>query len=208
VAEFRMPALGADMDEETLIEWLVKPGDEVHKGDIIAVVDTAKSAIEVESFHSGTIKQLIVQPGETVPVGAVLATLTATAAKARPAEAPAKRPAALPAAARPPKPAAAKPAGKTGPASSPLVRHVAQELGIDLATVQGTGRAGAITRADVERAAASRHRRATPLARRIAADLGVDLAAVTGTGRGGAVRCGKMMCAGPPARSASRNGPV
>jgi len=186
-----MPALGADMDEGTLLEWLVKPGDEVHRGDIIAVVDTAKSAIDVETFHSGTIGQLVVQPGETVPVGTVLATLTSAAAEPAPAGAPARkagRPAARPAAARPAKPAATRPAGRTGAAGSPLVRQLAQELGIDLGTVQGTGRAGAITRSDVEKAAASRRGRATPLARRIAAELDVDLAAVTGTGPGGAVR--------------------
>ena len=56
VAEFRMPALGADMDEGTVLEWLVKPGDEVHKGDVIAVIDTAKSAIDVESFVTGTVE--------------------------------------------------------------------------------------------------------------------------------------------------------
>jgi pyruvate dehydrogenase E2 component (dihydrolipoamide acetyltransferase) len=122
-------------------------------------VDTAKSAIDVETFHSGTIGQLIVSPGETVPVGTVLATLTSAAAEPAPAEAPAKKagpPAARPGAPRPAKPAAARPAGKTAAAGSPLVRHLAQELGVDLATVQGTGRAGAITRSDVEKAAASR----------------------------------------------------
>ena len=69
------------MDEGTLLEWLVKPGDEVHKGDIIAVVDTAKSAIEVESFHTGTIAELITPVGETVPVGTVLATITEAGAE-------------------------------------------------------------------------------------------------------------------------------
>lgn len=70
-----MPVLGADMDEGTLLEWLVKPGDQVRRGDAIAVVDTAKSAIEVESFHTGTIDRLVVGIGETVPVGTVLATI-------------------------------------------------------------------------------------------------------------------------------------
>jgi pyruvate dehydrogenase E2 component (dihydrolipoamide acetyltransferase) len=71
-----MPVLGADMDEGTVLEWMVKPGDEVHKGDVIAVIDTAKSAIEVESFSTGTIEQLVVGVGETVPVGTVLALIT------------------------------------------------------------------------------------------------------------------------------------
>jgi len=172
-----MPALGADMDEGTLLEWLVKPGDEIRKGDIIAVVDTSKSAIEVESFHTGTIERLIVGVGETVPVGTVLATIAEQAAAAAPAVAAAPAAAAAPAgppeAAGPPEPQRARkrparePAArakqrrqpvitseKAQPAAaSPLVRHLAEELRVDIATVQGTGPGGTITRADVQRAA-------------------------------------------------------
>ena len=53
---FKMPSLGADMDEGTLLEWLVKPGDAVHKGDVVAVIDTAKSAIDVEVFEDGFVR--------------------------------------------------------------------------------------------------------------------------------------------------------
>src|SRR6516164_1470717 len=95
VAEFLMPALGADMDEGTVLEWLVKPGAPVCKGDIIAVIDTAKSAIEVESFHTGTVERLIVEPGETVPVGTVLALIAEPAAETA-AAAPAEQPPAPP----------------------------------------------------------------------------------------------------------------
>jgi len=205
-----MPALGADMDEGTLVEWLVKPGDQIRKGEIIAVVDTAKSAIEVESFHTGTVGQLVVPAGQTVPVGTVMATITGTgaeaagqptakpkAAKPKPAKrapakrAPAKRAPAkrAPAKRAPAKPGAAKPqeAAAVLP-GSPLVRHEAEQLGVDLAAVHGSGRGGAITRGDVERAATARRLRVTPLARRLAAELGVDLAAVTGSGPGGAIR--------------------
>ncbi len=70
-----MPSLGADMTEGTLLEWLVKPGDVVHRGDIVAVVDTSKSAIDVEVFQDGRIAALVVEPGATVPVGTVLAVL-------------------------------------------------------------------------------------------------------------------------------------
>ncbi len=76
MGEFRMPSLGADMDEGTLVEWLVAPGDAVHRGDIVAVVDTAKSAIEIEVFEDGVIEQLLVEPGTTVPVGEPLALLS------------------------------------------------------------------------------------------------------------------------------------
>ena len=70
-----MPSLGADMDAGTLLEWLVKPGDEVHKGDIVAVVDTDKAAVEVECFESGVFGSILVEPGTNVPVGTPLATI-------------------------------------------------------------------------------------------------------------------------------------
>ncbi|RRR86855.1 biotin/lipoyl-containing protein, partial [Streptomyces sp. RP5T] len=75
MAEFTMPSLGADMDEGTLLEWLVRPGDPVHKGDPVAVVETAKSTIEVECFETGTMSELLVDPGATVPVGTPLAVI-------------------------------------------------------------------------------------------------------------------------------------
>ena len=211
-----MPALGADMDEGTVLEWLVKPGAEVHKGDIIAVIDTAKSAIEVESFHTGTVERLVVEPGETVPVGTVLALITEPVA-----ETAAATPTAQPCAQLPPRKAPRRaPSARNRPsrqpgtvephpasASSPLVRHLAHDLGVDLTVVPGTGRAGTVTRADVERAAAARQpkamrprgsqreassqavrQRVSPRARRVAAQLGVSVSGVTGTGPGGAVR--------------------
>ena len=73
MAEFRMPSLGADMEAGTLVEWLVKPGDLVKRGDIVAVVETQKGAIEIEVFETGTLDRLLVRPGEKVPVGTPLA---------------------------------------------------------------------------------------------------------------------------------------
>jgi pyruvate dehydrogenase E2 component (dihydrolipoamide acetyltransferase) len=73
--EFRMPSLGADMDAGTLVEWLKKPGDTLKGGDIIAVVETQKGAIEIEVFHDGILNEILTQPGEKVPVGHVLATI-------------------------------------------------------------------------------------------------------------------------------------
>ena len=69
---FTMPSLGADMDEGTLLEWLVEPGAAVHKGDVVAVVDTAKSAIDIEVFEDGVVAELLVDPGTSVPVGTPL----------------------------------------------------------------------------------------------------------------------------------------
>jgi len=157
MSDFTMPSLGADMDEGTLLEWLVKPGDSVHKGDILAVVDTSKAAVEVESFADGVVQDLVAEPGTRVPVGAVLATMGPLG------EAPPSAPVAAPHAPH---------------VSSPLVRREAEKLGVDLTTVSGTGRGGTITRADVDRAAAHpepRAARVTPYARRLARELGVDL---------------------------------
>ena len=75
--DFKLPSLGADMDEGTLLQWKVQPGDVVKKGDILAIVDTTKAAIEVETWVEGTVHDLVTQPGETVPVGAVMARLLA-----------------------------------------------------------------------------------------------------------------------------------
>ena len=70
---FSMPSLGADMEAGTLVEWLKHPGDRVERGDIVAVVETQKGAIEVEVFEAGVIDRLLVEPGTTVPVGTPLA---------------------------------------------------------------------------------------------------------------------------------------
>ncbi len=73
MTEFRMPSLGADMEAGTLVEWLVKPGDRVKRGDIIAVVETQKGAIEIETFQAGQIDKFLVDLHSKVPVGTPLA---------------------------------------------------------------------------------------------------------------------------------------
>ncbi|MGC9420915.1 MAG: biotin/lipoyl-containing protein, partial [Rhodovulum sp.] len=70
---FTMPSLGADMEAGTLTEWLVGPGDTVKRGDIVAVVETQKGAIEIEIFESGTVERLEAEIGQKLPVGAPLA---------------------------------------------------------------------------------------------------------------------------------------
>ncbi len=199
MAEFRMPSLGADMDAGTVIEWLVKPGQTVDKGEIVAVVDTAKSAVEVETFVGGVVEEILVEPGDEVAVGTVLARIGAPGETPRPA-APSIGAEAAPEPAPPP-PAAAPSAGDRR-VSSPLVRRLAARLDVDLDHVIGTGRGGSITQADVKRAAAApsvareparprattRGRRASPYARRLAAELGVDLDHVVGSGARGEIR--------------------
>lgn len=195
-----MPSLGADMDEGTLLEWLVKPGDEVHKGDIVAVVDTAKASVEVECFESGVFGSILVEPGATVPVGTPLAVITPTAPAVVSAATVAAEPA-LAAAPPAPAPAAGPPAPSPAPSrvpATPPIRHLARQLGVDITQVHGTGRSGTVTHADVEAAAAMQRRpRVSPFARRLAADLGIDLTAVRGTGPGGAIRADDVRRAAP-----------
>ncbi len=160
-----MPALGADMEAGTILQWLVKPGDVVKRGDIIAVVDTEKATIEVEVFQSGVIQSIVVPEGEKVPIGAVLALIRTEGeavpppeVKPPPAAAPPKVAPAI-AAPAPPRPPAPPRVEKPPPRPpgrlhvSPLAMRVAMELGVDLSKVKGTGPDGAITKADVERAA-------------------------------------------------------
>jgi len=74
-SEFRLPALGADMESGAIVQWNVAPGSPVRRGDVVAVVDTDKGAIDVEIFESGVVREILVQPGPRVPVGTVLALL-------------------------------------------------------------------------------------------------------------------------------------
>ena len=81
--EFRMPSLGADMEAGTLVEWLVKPGDNVKRGDVVAVVETQKGAIEIEIFNAGVVSELAVPIGQRVPVGTVSARIDGKAESPR-----------------------------------------------------------------------------------------------------------------------------
>jgi pyruvate dehydrogenase E2 component (dihydrolipoamide acetyltransferase) len=137
MSEFRMPSLGADMTEGTLVQWNVKPGDPVKRGDIIAVVGTEKADIEVEVYESGVVEKLIAKPGDKLPVGTPIAVIRAGG------EAPAA-----------PAPEAPPPRRPARVRVSPLARKLAEELGVDLETIQGSGPGGAIEQADVEKAAA------------------------------------------------------
>ncbi|BBX10313.1 dihydrolipoamide acetyltransferase family protein [Mycolicibacterium aichiense] len=157
--EFTMPALGADMDEGTLDEWLVKPGDTITRGQIVAVVETTKAAVEIECWHEGVVAELLVPVGQTVAVGTPLATL------AEPGEAVQRRtasPVATPAVAPQPEAPVVQRPSQVAPVGhrlwvSPVARRTAASLGVDLGVVTGTGPQGAITLIDVEHAAAAQH---------------------------------------------------
>lgn len=163
MVDFRMPSLGADMEAGTLVEWLVKPGDRVKRGDVVAVVETQKGAIEIETFDAGEIEQILVDLHSKVPVGTPLARIR-TEAEAKPAPrltAPPAVPAAIvappppppvpPLAALPPAPPTPTPVAPARARASPAARRLAEARGVDLAKVTGTGPGGAITYADVAR---------------------------------------------------------
>jgi len=166
--EFKLPSLGADMDQGKLVEWKVKPGDAVKRGQVVAVVDTSKAAVEVEIWQDGTLFEQLVPIGERVPVGTVLATLLAPGETREQAEQQkrAARPAPKPAAAvpAPPPPVAAPVAGAIAQRRpvSPAARKHARELGVDVDKVAGTGPHGAVTVEDVEKAAAAQVKGAAP----------------------------------------------
>jgi pyruvate dehydrogenase E2 component (dihydrolipoamide acetyltransferase) len=188
MTDFHMPSLGADMESGTVVEWLVKPGSPVKKGDVIAVVETHKGAIEVECFEEGTVSELCVEEGEEVPVGALLARLNGAgeaAAQPETAEkveekvpAPRKAPAAEPS--KPEKaPPGKAPAAKAPPPAEPA-RAIQEE-------------------APERKAVAEARVAVTPAARRRAAERGLDPATLKGTGIDGSVTLADVEAAAPSA---------
>ncbi|MCC6920199.1 MAG: 2-oxo acid dehydrogenase subunit E2 [Alphaproteobacteria bacterium] len=151
MAEFRMPSLGADMDAGTLVEWRRHPGERVARGDIIAVVETQKGAIEIEVFQDGVIETIEVPVGQKVPVGTVLARIRGAEELAA-APTPPSRP--LPTPGETPEIPPAVTAERAR--ISPRARRRAESLGVDLAAIAGTGPGGAVSFEDVERAARAR----------------------------------------------------
>lgn len=192
----KMPALSPTMEEGTLAKWLVKPGDKVEVGDILAEIETDKATMEFEAVDEGTIADIAVPEGtENVAVGTVIAMLAEEGEDASAVSAPAaeEKPAPAPAA--------------DGPAATPSARKLAEANGVDLASIEGTGPGGKITKGDVEnasgtsapapaptpaptpvKAAAGGDRIiASPLAKRIAEQKGLDLSTITGSGPNGRI---------------------
>ena len=200
-----MPSLGADMEEGTLVEWMVAEGDRVARGDTIASVDTDKATIDVEVFEDGVVERLLVEPGAVLPVGAPLALIAGDAADdaasggsdrtgedTNPDDDAISPPAAVVSTHHGEDSVPVIGGADHHHASlvlSPLVRHLAERLGLDAGSVRGTGVGGRVTRSDVERAArpVATPQRSSPRARRRARELGVDLVGVRGTGPGGAI---------------------
>ncbi|MFM8542384.1 MAG: pyruvate dehydrogenase complex dihydrolipoamide acetyltransferase [Chakrabartia sp.] len=164
--ELKMPALSPTMEEGTLARWLVKEGDMVKSGDILAEIETDKATMEFEAVDEGTISQILVAEGtDGVKVGTIIAMIAGEDEAATPAPAPkavakaaatasakaATAPVAAPAAAPAPQPAPTpKPATSDRVIASPLAKRIAEQKGIDLSGMQGSGPNGRIVKADLE----------------------------------------------------------
>ncbi len=167
--ELKMPALSPTMEEGTLAKWLVKEGDEVKSGDLLAEIETDKATMEFEAVDEGVISKITVAEGtDNVKVGTVIALIAgededASAAKTAPAPSPAPAPAPAPEKSSAPAPAPS-PAPAPAPASasssgdrvkaSPLAKRLAAEKGINLSTLKGSGPGGRIVKADLDGAPA------------------------------------------------------
>ncbi|MEP2736414.1 MAG: 2-oxo acid dehydrogenase subunit E2 [Erythrobacter sp.] len=227
----KMPALSPTMEEGTLAKWLVKPGDSVSSGDIMAEIETDKATMEFEAVDEGTIASILIKEGtENVAVGAVIAMLAEEGEDVDAASAP---PATAAEATVEPAPTSAPAPAASGPAASPTARKLAKAEGVDLASLTGTGPKGKITKGDVEEAIANGARggpstsapstspaptltpqasgariKASPLAKRIAEQKGLDLSAITGSGPGGRIIKSDVENAQPSAPAAASTTPA
>ncbi len=217
--ELKMPALSPTMEEGTLARWLVKVGDEITSGDIMAEIETDKATMEFEAVDEGTLAAILVDEGaENVTVGTVIAMLAEEGEDVGDVGVPsaATTPTAEPAPVAPPSPAPVAAAENEAAKASPLAKRIAASEGVDLAAVQGSGPKGRIVKADVEAAAGGTSNVvelrsggrviASPLAKKLAGEQGIDLAAVGGSGPGGRVIKADIDNYTPPATPAAPTG--
>jgi pyruvate dehydrogenase E2 component (dihydrolipoamide acetyltransferase) len=136
--EFKLPDLGEGLTEGEVARWLVEVGQEIAEDDPLVEIATDKTTVEIPSPAAGVVAQILAQEGDVVPVGTVIVVIGGDGAAAPAAEPPVAAP----------KRAAAR-SGEANVRATPLVRRLAQELGVDLTTIAGTGPQGRITEADV-----------------------------------------------------------
>ncbi len=158
--DYLLPSLGADMDEGRVVEWRVEVGDTVRRGDLMAVVETEKSDIDIEIWHDGVVEEFLVPVGELIDVGTPIIRLRHVAADhgaasgepSSPTSQPAPQPSSTDVTApfREPPPAASH---DRRVLASPFARRLAAERGLDLSTIEGTGPHGAVVEADIRRTA-------------------------------------------------------
>jgi pyruvate dehydrogenase E2 component (dihydrolipoamide acetyltransferase) len=198
--EVTMPKLGLTMETGKITEWKKNEGDQVKKGEILLVVETEKITYEVEAPGDGILHIVVPVEGE-VPVAALIGYLAADKAEYDKVAAGGGAPAAAPAAAATPAAQAAAPAAAPAAKaaatsripgervkSSPYARTLADEAGIDISLVAGTGPEGRVVAKDVEAFKESGPRiKMTPVAEKMAADLKIDVSRIAGTGPGGKI---------------------
>ncbi|HYN31956.1 MAG TPA: dihydrolipoamide acetyltransferase family protein [Ilumatobacteraceae bacterium] len=152
--DYLLPSLGADMDEGRVVEWRVAIGDNVHRGDLMAVVETEKSDIDIEIWHDGTVDAFLVPIGELIEVGTPIVRMRGSIAGSEPVVTPPTTTPA-PATAQTPEPlrlrAPVPPPARIGDRvlASPLARRLGAERGLDLTAIAGTGPGGAVVEADL-----------------------------------------------------------
>lgn len=197
--EVHMPKLGLTMEEGTVVEWLKAQGDVVEQGDVLLVLETDKITHEVEAPQSGILGRILVPAGTAVPTGTPIGLIFLASEEI---EAPSGRSEGQ---------SESLPIEKSKAKSTPVARRLAEEAGLDLEAIKGTGPGGRVTREDVERVLASKPQekaepssapspapiappspaeagskvKASPRARRLAEDAGLDLSTIEGTGKDG-----------------------
>jgi pyruvate dehydrogenase E2 component (dihydrolipoamide acetyltransferase) len=145
--EFKLPDLGEGLTEGEIARWLVEEGQDIAEDDPLVEIATDKTTVEIPSPAGGTVSQILVAEGDVVPVGTVLVVIGGDGSGPVPVPGTETRPKETP--------AWTAPASDVKVRATPLVRKVAQELGVDLASVTGTGPQGRVTEDDVRNAAAS-----------------------------------------------------
>jgi len=187
MSEYKMPSLGADMEDAVLVEWKVKKGDQVRKGDIIAEIETVKGAIDVEVFEDGIVEKIMAKPGQKLPVGAVLAFINTDSVKLHIAvdpeeEKPKEKPMEIPPVKDPPEsipPIEIPPIGdpkrdpippEIVPTTDPVRQPPPPEVPFSKNKINGSTRI-----------------KASPLAKRIASDLGIDLQVISSSHDSGVI---------------------
>ena len=199
VQEIVLPQWGMEMQDATVVRWLKQEGDSIQEGEPLVELETAKIATELESIASGVVAHILVPEGATVPIRTVLAIVAAPGEQVPrpPGAALSVLAAHAPATPAPGVPAPPRHAEHVAPQVVPAARRLAQERGIDLVQVQGTGPGGRILLDDVHRALAARTAappapaavavQVTPAARHLARQHGIDLRTVQGSGPRGRI---------------------
>jgi len=200
ITEIIMPKMGQTMEEGTIASWLKKEGEHVERGEVYLIIDTDKAEIEIEATFSGTLRKILHEEGDTVPVLTVIALagdpdealppLEKYAGEVAAVAEPTDKAAAVASvvAERAAEPAPARPAVPGKVVASPRAKKLAKSLAIPLAVIQGTGPNGRIVEEDVEQANAEFEKvRISPVAKKIAFQKGIDIRNVSGSGPRGRI---------------------